>query len=180
MLLLCGASASGKTEIVKLLTKRYAYHKFITTTTRPKRPHEVDGIDYYFLDSALFNKLNMDGGFIETTDYQTNQYGSRADQINDSMVAILDPSGINAFYSKRPREDYIVYIKADKDTRKYRMLKRDDDLEVIWKRLDIDDETFHPDNLTHIDLNLENNSGSLNDLADTIHTHYQAFLKERP
>lgn len=178
MLLICGASASGKTEIVKDLVSRYDYHRFITTTTRPKRDHEMDGVDYYFLAPELFSHLEATGGFIETTEYAGHSYGSRADVIRDEMVAILDPQGINAFYTQRPGQDFIVFVTADKATRKYRMLKRNDDLNVIWKRLDADDDTFKPDRLQHIDLNVTNNTGLIEDVSDAIHDAYQAFLRE--
>lgn len=179
MLLICGASASGKTEIVKDLVTRYHYDKFITTTTRPPRDKEVDGIDYYFLDPSLFDHLKAEGGFIETTEYAGYRYGSRADRIDDSMVAILDPKGINAFHHKRPEKDFIVLITAQKDTRKYRMLKRNDDLNAIWTRLESDDETFAPPQFDHIDLDITNDTGLITDVTDRIHKAYQTFLKER-
>lgn len=178
MLLICGASASGKTEIVKSLVQRYGYDKFITTTTRPKRDHEMDGVDYYFLDPTLFNHLKEEGAFIETTEYAGHWYGSRADTIEPHMVAILDPKGINAFHKVRPNKDFIVLITASKDTRKYRMLKRNDNLNVIWTRLDLDDATFALENFDHVDLSIPNDTGVLETVADQVHAAYQAYLKE--
>ena len=46
MIILIGASASGKTEI-KILERKDK--KCITTTTRPKRVNEIAGADYYFV-----------------------------------------------------------------------------------------------------------------------------------
>ncbi len=178
MLLICGASASGKTEIVKNLVQRYEYHKFITTTTRPKRDHEMDGVDYYFLDPTLFTHLKEEDAFIETTEYAGHFYGSRADTTHPHMVAILDPKGINAFHRVRPGQDFIVLITAEKETRKYRMLKRNDNLNVIWTRLDSDDVTFAKDQFDHIDLELTNDTGLLETVAHQVHVAYQTFLKE--
>ena len=47
MLVFIGASASGKTEIVKILIRDYGFNKIITHTTRKKRKNEIDGIDYH-------------------------------------------------------------------------------------------------------------------------------------
>ena len=49
MILLIGPSASGKTEISKLLGLRYGISKAITHTTRAPRNGEVYGVDYYFV-----------------------------------------------------------------------------------------------------------------------------------
>ena len=56
MIILVGASASGKTEIAKILYKK-GYKKCVTTTTRQIRPSEVNGIDYHFITKEDFNKL---------------------------------------------------------------------------------------------------------------------------
>ena len=46
MIILVGPSASGKTEIAKILIKEYGYQKFVTTTTRNIRINEKDNVDY--------------------------------------------------------------------------------------------------------------------------------------
>ena len=48
MIVLSGASASGKTEAAKMLMVKYGIQKAITTTTRSMRVHEVNGKDYWF------------------------------------------------------------------------------------------------------------------------------------
>ena len=56
MIVLVGASASGKTELAKQLYQTYGYKKCITTTTREPRKNEVDGIDYHFLSQETFDE----------------------------------------------------------------------------------------------------------------------------
>ena len=48
MILLIGASASGKTEIAKELTKLFGIEKAITTTTRLPRINEKNGVEFFF------------------------------------------------------------------------------------------------------------------------------------
>ena len=61
MILLAGPSASGKTEIAKILMKDFGIRKVVTHTTRPPRIGEKDGVDYHFVTreefEAAVNKL---------------------------------------------------------------------------------------------------------------------------
>ena len=49
MLILIGPSASGKTEVAKLLAKKYNITKIVTYTTRAPRINEINGVDYNFV-----------------------------------------------------------------------------------------------------------------------------------
>ena len=65
MLVLIGASASGKTEIAKLLTTAFGYKKIVTNTTREKRVNEINGVDYNFLSYDDFLDKKNRNYFIE-------------------------------------------------------------------------------------------------------------------
>lgn len=175
MLIICGASASGKTEISKLMRQTYGYQKMITCTTRPPRDFEIDGVDYHFLSEEWFNVLKNDGAFIETTEYQTYQYGTRIQDIHVNAILIVDPPGANAFFTQRPHQDMIVLIQSPKDLRRGRMLRREDDIGVIGMRLETDDDIFDEKNFKHLDLILTNHNQPLNELVDTLHQAYQSF-----
>ena len=56
MIVLCGASASGKTVTALDLQQRYGLVKAITTTTREKRVGETDGVEYFFVTKEEFQK----------------------------------------------------------------------------------------------------------------------------
>ena len=49
MVILVGASASGKSVVAKDMIKRYGFSKVVTYTTRSIRVGEVNNIDYHFL-----------------------------------------------------------------------------------------------------------------------------------
>lgn len=178
MLIICGASASGKTELSKLMRKTYGYQKMITCTTRPQRGFEIDGSDYHFYSDEWFNVLKNDGAFIETTQYQGYQYGTRIEDIHPKAILIVDPRGANAFIAQRPHQDMIVLIKSPKDLRRGRMLKREDDISVIGMRLDTDDHIFDPQNFNHLDLIITNENQPLIELAETLHQTYQQFMED--
>ena len=55
-IIIFGKTASGKSRVVNELVKR-GYKKIVTTTTRPARKGEVDGIDYNFITDDEFKEL---------------------------------------------------------------------------------------------------------------------------
>ena len=65
MIVLSGASASGKTEAAKMLMVKYGIQKAITTTTRSMRVHEVNGKDYFFVSVEKFQQLIKEDKFVE-------------------------------------------------------------------------------------------------------------------
>lgn len=178
MLIICGPSASGKTELAKFMRNAFGYEKMITSTTRPKRGFEIDGVDYHFFSEEWFNVLKNDGAFIETTTYQTFQYGTRIEDIHAKAILIVDPAGANAFYQKRPNQDMMVLLESPKDLRRGRMLRREDDVSVIGRRLDTDDAIFAPNQFHHLNLILKNDNQPMAELAETLHRAYQMFLED--
>ena len=66
MILLIGASASGKTEVAKLLKSLFSIKKAVTHTSRAPRPGEKDGVDYYFLTREDFLARRERGEFLES------------------------------------------------------------------------------------------------------------------
>lgn len=69
-------SGSGKTSIVKhLLEQEYLPLSFsVSATTRPRRPGEIDGRHYHFLDTTEFFRLRDEGAFLEWEEVYTGSY----------------------------------------------------------------------------------------------------------
>ena len=57
----------------------------ITCTTRPPRPGEKDGVDYYFLDSASFRQRVEAGDFLEHAIVHGNKYGTLQSEVLDKL-----------------------------------------------------------------------------------------------
>lgn len=66
-----GPSASGKTQTLEALLKKYSdkIEKVITCTTRKKRKEEEDGISYLFYSLDEFNEKYNSGELIEKNEY---------------------------------------------------------------------------------------------------------------
>lgn len=177
MIVLIGASASGKTEIARLLTEK-GYKKCITTTTRAKRVNEVDGVDYHFVSKEKFNNLLLKNSFVEVTHYQNNFYGTNKSDLHTNGLIIVDPNGANAIINLLGDKAFVVLIKSSKKTREERMRLRKDDEVQIRIRLSSDDKIFKKKNLVKTNLILKNDEETLKDLSEIIDSKYKAYKKK--
>ncbi|HBP26320.1 MAG TPA: hypothetical protein DD618_05145 [Acholeplasmatales bacterium] len=173
MLILIGPSASGKTEVAKLLISKYGLKKLVTCTTRPIRAGETDGVDYHFLTAEQFLKLKDAGEFVETTVYNGNLYGSRKCDVCEGKVVVLEANGLNAFLEQIPEKICSVYLETPKAIRKFRMIDRGDDPRDIECRLAADDRLFDKSRFKRIDFIVKNVGISLEELTEKIAKLYQ-------
>lgn len=175
MIILTGPSASGKTEIAKMLISLFNYQKFVTTTTRQKRVGEIDGKDYYFINKEDFlNKIKEDA-FIEYTIYNNNYYGSFKKEKADNKILIVEPNGLKAFQKLNDPHMISFFIDSDEKERYQRMLKRGDEISDINRRINNDRVLFYKDIKT--DFIIKNKDKTLEELAKNINEIYLNKLK---
>jgi guanylate kinase len=179
MIVLVGASASGKTELAKILGNSYQYKKCITTTTRMMRKNEEQDVDYHFMSKLDFLNKHANGDFIEVTYYQENLYGIQKNDVTLNGVVIVDPTGANSLIDQMAQDVYIVLVESREELRRSRMIKRGDDLQVIENRILMDTQIFQPEMINRVDLLVKNESDTLRDLAAVIHQHYQSHMKHK-
>ncbi|MDO9629047.1 MAG: AAA family ATPase [Acholeplasmataceae bacterium] len=178
MIVLVGASASGKTELAKLLYQNYNYHKCVTTTTRLPRIGEKDGIDYHFLTFEQFKNLEKNHQFIEVSSYNDQLYGIQRKDVDIQGVVIVEPNGANTLVEKIGKDAFVVYVEASDQTRKSRMLQRGDSIKQVEERIDFDRNVFILKHFKRIDLKLSNEKEALDQLALFIDKMYKLYMKE--
>lgn len=75
VVIVCAPSGSGKTSIVKyLLDSGLPLALSVSATSRAKREHETDGVDYYFIAADEFRKRVSNGEFLEWQEVYSDQY----------------------------------------------------------------------------------------------------------
>lgn len=75
-------SGTGKTSIAKaLLTRRKDLGYSVSCTTRPPRPGEIPGTDYYFLSRSEFVAKREEGEFAESAEVHGNLYGTLRSEV---------------------------------------------------------------------------------------------------
>ena len=169
MIVLAGPSASGKTEVAKLLESKYGLSKVVTCTTRPKRVYEIDGVDYHFLTEDEFNAKLKRNEFLETTFYNNYYYGTLISDLKLDSVVVLDPDGINSIYKTMKDEVTIIVLSTSEDVRRSRMIERMDEVDEVNKRINYDSMVFNPDNFSHIDYIIDTSTKSIDDVASVIY-----------
>lgn len=66
LVVLSGPSGVGKDATLQMLKQtNYPFHFVVTATTRPKRPGEVDGVDYHFVSVGEFAEMIEKGELLE-------------------------------------------------------------------------------------------------------------------
>jgi guanylate kinase len=88
VIVISSVSGGGKTSIIRLLRRMHPdLHVAITGTSRPPRPGEAHGVDYYFFESAEFEKMILSDKFLEHALVHGNYYGVPAAQVNEMLAA---------------------------------------------------------------------------------------------
>jgi guanylate kinase len=95
-----GPSGAGKGTLIQLVLPRFPELALaVSATTRAQRPGEEDGVHYWFLDRAEFDRRVNGGEFLECVDYVGNRYGTlnseieRLQRIGKAPVLELETEG---------------------------------------------------------------------------------------
>ncbi len=177
MIVLTGASASGKTETAKELKTLFGIRKVVTHTTREKRIGEKDGVDYHFVTKEKFLELKKQDYFVETTEYNGNFYGTSKPEIQEDKVLIVETSGARVFLGLNDPEIIIFRLIASKENRAMRMANRGDSSKSIEERLTNDVTRFADNNFKDsriIDINTDNMP--VEEVASLVYKTYKSKL----
>ena len=117
MLILSSPSGAGKTTISRMLLDRDpAISLSVSATTRPKRPGEVDGVHYHFVDSATFDRMVEADEFYEWASVFGHCYGTPKAQIRAGLkegcdfLFDIDWQGTQQLYQKDQQDVVRVFI----------------------------------------------------------------------
>lgn len=86
LIVLSSPSGAGKSTISRmLLNADKEVTMSVSATTRPKRPGEVDGVDYVFVDDAEFDRMISAAEFVEWAPVFGYRYGTPKTQVKDAL-----------------------------------------------------------------------------------------------
>jgi guanylate kinase len=114
-----GPSGAGKGTLIRgLLRRRSDLRIAISATTRPRRPGEEEGREYYFMDEAEFVRRVDKGEFLEHVLYVSgHRYGTLNSEVERirksgrSCVLELETQGAKAVEARRP-DTVSIFIAA--------------------------------------------------------------------
>ena len=119
LIIVTAPSGAGKTTIVHHLLKTFEDVAFsVSATNRAKRPHETDGLDYYFLSTNEFKRLVTEGAFLEYEEVYDNQYYGTLKRELERLWALgkciifdVDVKGAVSIQKYYPAESLSIFIK---------------------------------------------------------------------
>ncbi len=143
LLVLTGPSGAGKGTLVdRLVRARPACVFSISSTTRPQRQGEVDGVQYEFVTPEEFERRVQAGHFLEWAEVHGKRYGTPAQFVDDRLaqgrIVVLDVDVQGGASVRRLRPDAVsVFVYPPSiDALRQRLLARATDRpEVIEQRL---------------------------------------------
>jgi guanylate kinase len=119
LLIITAPSGAGKTTIMRHLLDRFDRLAFsISATTRNRRPHEVDGRDYYFISIDQFKQKIVEDAFVEWEEVYENQYyGTLKTEVErlwaqgKDIVFDIDVKGALNLKHAYPQQSLSVFVK---------------------------------------------------------------------
>ena len=178
LVVISGTSGAGKDSVVKEVVRR-AHERgiqarfVVTATTRPKRESEVDGIDYFFVSQAQFEKMIVRGELFEHALVYGHYKGVPKQQVREAMASgrdvlmRLDIQGANTVRCIVP-EAVLVFITAPSEEELIARLRqrRTESPEQLQIRLDTAREEMR--HIPEFDYVVQNPENRLDEAVETV------------
>jgi len=143
LFVISGASGVGKgTVLGRVMKAREDLTFSVSATTRPPRPGEEEGQEYYFMDRAQFEQMIREGAFLEYDEHAANYYGTPRQQAEEKMtrghvMLDIEPNGAAAVKRSAPEATLIFIMPPSSEELERRLRGRGDTSEEqIALRLD--------------------------------------------
>lgn len=131
LIVISGPSGVGKdTVIQRMIERKLPFHFVVTATTRPPRPNEVHGKDYYFYSQAQFAEMIEKGELLEHAVVYNDYKGIPKAQVKDALasgkdvVMRLDVQGAATIHGLYPDALLIFLSPQDETEMVNRLLER--------------------------------------------------------
>ncbi|XP_052346717.1 MAGUK p55 subfamily member 3-like isoform X2 [Oncorhynchus keta] len=103
-----------KQKVIAENPHRYAVA--VPHTTRPKKPHEKEGVEYHFVTKQAFDADTLSNKFIEHGEYKENQYGTSIEAIrsvqakNKMCLVDVQPEALKTLRTSEFKP-YVIFVK---------------------------------------------------------------------
>tara|TARA_Y100000588_G_scaffold107299_1_gene117496 strand:+ start:1445 stop:2071 length:627 start_codon:yes stop_codon:yes gene_type:complete len=126
-----GPSGVGKDAIfAHMKYLRRPYHFAVTCTTRPRRPNEIDGVDYIFVTKEKFSEMVDQQEFLEYATVYGNSYGvprgplTAAIKNKQDIVIKTDVQGAATLKKLVPNGTFVMLLPPNEDILRKRLTQR--------------------------------------------------------
>jgi len=172
LFIIAAPSGCGKTSLVEALIKKTKnLCVSVSHTTRPPRPDEVNGINYYFVSINEFEEMIKNNAFVEHAIVFGNHYGSSTKLIREKLdegvdvILEIDWQGARQVKENMPNSVSIFILPPSNEALLGRLKQRaQDNDETIKKRMsDAQNQMQHFNEFDYLVINDDFDSAS-NDL----------------
>ena len=173
LFIIAAPSGCGKTSLVEALIKKTKnLCVSVSHTTRPPRPDEINGINYYFISIYEFKEMIKQNAFVEHAMVFDNHYGSSSQLIREKLdeglnvILEIDWQGARQVKENMPNSISIFILPPSKEALLGRLQQRaQDDETTINKRMsDAQNQMRHFNEFDYLIIN-DDFSRALNDLS---------------
>jgi len=145
LVVLSGPSGAGKNTLLNAVLPKVPDLKYsVSATTRPPRPGERDGVDYFFLDDSAFDAMIARGELLEWAEFAGYRYGTPRRFVEESLeqgytvITDIDIQGARQIKQRMPSGVFVFLLPPSLDELQRRLKKRGtDSSEAIDRRLKI-------------------------------------------
>jgi len=117
LIVLSSPSGGGKSTVARYLLKTFQKLKFsISATTRPQRPKELHGKDYYFISKDEFLLKVSDNQFVEHEEIFGNHYGTLHSEVDNAfkrdecLLFDIDVKGAISVRNAYPNDSLLIFL----------------------------------------------------------------------
>lgn len=143
LFIIAAPSGAGKTSLVSALLESVPdLQVSISHTTRPKRPIEENGTNYFFVDERRFLDMQAAGDFLESAKVFGNYYGTSRKWVTEALnqgidvILEIDWQGARLIYELMPQTVGIFILPPSMEILQKRLTERAaDDPAVIESRM---------------------------------------------
>ncbi len=173
LIVISGLAGAGKDSVVRRLKERGCpFHFVVTATDRPPRAGEVNGVDYFFVTTEEFQRMEREGELLEHAIVYGQRKGIPMQQVREALasgkdvIMRLDVQGAATVRRLVP-EAVLIFLAAPEEELERRLRARGTDSpEQIQRRIAAAREEIKQ--LPAFDYVVVNRDGELDQATDTV------------
>jgi guanylate kinase len=188
LVVISGPSGVGKDATVKRMEELgYPFHFVVTATTRPRRPNEVDGVDYHFVSEQEFAEMLENDELLEHAIVYGQHKGIPKKQVQEALesgkdvIMRVDVQGAATIHHLVPEAIFIFLTPSSEEELIHRLKKRKTETaEALERRIaTAQEEMKHLDEFDYVVVNRDNHLDETVGTIAAIITAEKCRVKQR-